>query len=144
MYRCVDYDVCYCNINVLLCISLVYDGNLLARSLLTELYGVCKDWSSDFPLLKAPVDKVDLSLFAIKNSRRKMEDKFALCVDVNSLYGLKVKRISTLLFLYLYVCDSDTCWICQFSDRFYYLCCLSYYTLYCIPGHATPGLLCCV
>lgn len=73
-------------------LTLVYDGSLLARGLLTELYGVCKDWSSDLPLLRAPVDKVDLSVFAIKNSRRKMEDRQAICVDVNSLYRFTVKQ----------------------------------------------------
>lgn len=68
----------------------MYDGDLLARSLLTNLCAVCKDWSTDFPPLKVPVDKVDLSVFAIKNSRRKMEDRLALCLDVNSQYILDV------------------------------------------------------
>ena len=68
----------------------MYDGESLARGLLSILHSVGEDWSANLPVMTAPKDKVELSIFAIKNTRRKMEDRHAVCVDVNSLYSLKV------------------------------------------------------
>ena len=75
-------------------LSIVYDGESLARGLLSILHSVCEDWSANLPVMTAPKDKVELSIFAIKNTRRKMEDRHAVCVDVNSLYSLKVSAMA--------------------------------------------------
>ncbi len=68
----------------------MYDSEGLLGGLLTELHSVCEEWAVNMPTMIAPADKVDLSIFSIKNTRRKMEDRHALCVDVNALYGLQV------------------------------------------------------
>ncbi len=73
----------------------MYDSEGVLSALLIELHSVCQEWAGNLPLMTAPVDKVDLSIFAIKNTRRKMEDRHALCVDVNALYGLKVLTHAT-------------------------------------------------
>ena len=85
--------------------SPVLSGVLVARQLLSIIHAVCKDWTSQFPSLSAPAEKLDLSMFGIKNTRRKMEDRYALCMDVNSLYGLQVKDLCWVLIL-LHLCFS--------------------------------------
>lgn len=67
------------------------DGERVARALLETVQRVCAEWAEALPFLTGPPERVELSLFAIKNTRRKMEDKHALCVDVNSLFGFKVQ-----------------------------------------------------
>lgn len=62
----------------------------MSKGLLSSIEKVCEEWAKSLPVLTAPEAKCDLSLFAAKNARRKMEDRHALCVDVNSLFGLKV------------------------------------------------------
>jgi hypothetical protein len=62
----------------------------VVRELLVLLLAVCKEWLDHFPPLSCPANKTELSMFGMKNTRRKMEDRYAICLDVNSLYGLKV------------------------------------------------------
>ena len=64
----------------------------MAKGLLDAIRRVCEEWADSLPELTTPAPgaKHELSLYAMKNTRRKMEDKHALCVDVNSLFGLKV------------------------------------------------------
>ena len=66
------------------------DSILLAIVQFELLLEVAKDWSSHLPPLTSPLVKPDLSFFAMKNTRRKMEDRHALCLDVNALFRLKV------------------------------------------------------
>lgn len=66
----------------------------MARELLPIILTVCKEWLDHFPCLMAPVDKPELSIFGMKNTRRKMEDRYAMCLDVNSLYALKVNLLA--------------------------------------------------
>lgn len=68
------------------------DSELVAKGLLDAIRRVCEEWADSLPELTTPPPgaKHELSLYAMKNARRKMEDKHALCVDVNSLFGLKV------------------------------------------------------
>ena len=98
------------------------DGSKVARQLLTLLLAVCKEWLDQFPPLSAPVGKTELSMFGMKNTRRKMEDRYAICLDVNSLYGLKA---SHMVLVVGSVCSTGL---------------LSPSSL----GHANPDLLCCV
>lgn len=65
------------------------DSILLAIVQFELLLEVAKDWSSHLPPLTSPLVKPDLSFFAMKNTRRKMEDRHALCLDVNALFRLK-------------------------------------------------------
>ena len=69
------------------------DSCLLARELLKTVHTVCNDWLAEFPSLTAPLDKVELSMFGIKNTRRKMEDRYAICLDLNSLYRLEASTL---------------------------------------------------
>ena len=66
------------------------DSRLVGKAVLDVVHEVCSEWNSEFPSLMAPKQKIELSLFGIKNNRRKMEDRHALCVDVNSLFSIKV------------------------------------------------------
>lgn len=75
-------------------IGVVFEGSRVARQLLSAIHATCKEWLSEFPSLLAPLDKTELSMFGMKNTRRKMEDRYALCLDVNSLYGLKVEPLN--------------------------------------------------
>ena len=58
------------------------------------IHEVAEDWLKDFPHLKAPVEKVEMSMHGIKNTRRKMEDRYALCLDLNSLFMLEASLCS--------------------------------------------------
>lgn len=71
--------------------TLELDSRLIGTAVLDIVHQVCKEWNLSFPTLMAPKHKIELSLFGMKNNRRKMEDRHALCVDVNSLFSLKVR-----------------------------------------------------
>ena len=62
----------------------------MGSALLAAILSVCQEWSATLPPLTQVPGDIELSLHAIKNTRRKMEDKYAVCVDINSLFGLKV------------------------------------------------------
>ena len=62
--------------------------------LLAAILSVCQEWAESLPHLTQVPGSIELSLHAIKNSRRKMEDRHAVCVDINSLFGLKVCCVS--------------------------------------------------
>ncbi len=78
---------------IAVCLFVVLESISLAKYLLETVHQVCKDWCKDFPVLSAPVDKVELSMYGIKNTRRKMEDRYAICLDLNSLYGFTVRIV---------------------------------------------------
>eukprot|EP00731_Ephydatia_muelleri_P023649 Em0015g1232a len=65
------------------------DGALVAKSLVEVIHQVCSDWNKSLPKLTCPSERTELSIYGLKNGRRKMEDRYSLCVDLNSLYGLK-------------------------------------------------------
>lgn len=62
----------------------------VATALLGALEEVCRSWTESLPHLTQVPGSIELSVHAIKNTRRKMEDRHAVCVDVNSLFDLKV------------------------------------------------------
>lgn len=62
----------------------------VCSALLTAIVDVCRVWGESLPNLTQVPGSINLSLHAIKNTRRKMEDRHAVCVDINSLFGLKV------------------------------------------------------
>jgi len=67
------------------------DCGKLFAAVLTTLQKVCRNWSCDQPQLTvSPGGKYIVSIHAIKNSRRKMEDRHECYVNVNPMFGLEV------------------------------------------------------
>lgn len=65
----------------------------LARSVFSKLHEMCCSWVKDFPLRRRPQIYYETSIHAIKNMRRKMEDKHVCIPDFNMLFNLEVKGI---------------------------------------------------
>jgi protein phosphatase 1E len=63
----------------------------LARSVFSKLHEICCSWVKDFPLRRRPQIYYETSIHAIKNMRRKMEDKHVCIPDFNMLFNLEVK-----------------------------------------------------
>ncbi|XP_031323901.1 protein phosphatase 1E [Camelus dromedarius] len=61
----------------------------LARSVFSKLHEVCCSWVKDFPLRRRPQLYYETSIHAIKNMRRKMEDKHVCIPDFNMLFNLE-------------------------------------------------------
>lgn len=66
----------------------------LARSVFSKLHEICCSWVKDFPLRRRPQLYYETSIHAIKNMRRKMEDKHVCIPDFNMLFNLEVKGTS--------------------------------------------------
>ena len=90
--RCEKYKV--------LGVTLVYfimlgrlDRGKLSITVSTTLQKICKEWNDNSPLpaMAALDPKYIVSVHAIKNSRRKMEDRHECCVNVNQMFGLEVQ-----------------------------------------------------
>lgn len=65
----------------------------LARTVFSKLHDVCSSWVKDFPLQRKPHRYYETSIHAIKNMRRKMEDKHVCIPDFNTLFNLEVKSL---------------------------------------------------
>uniref|UniRef100_A0A670YRZ8 Protein phosphatase, Mg2+/Mn2+ dependent 1E n=1 Tax=Pseudonaja textilis TaxID=8673 RepID=A0A670YRZ8_PSETE len=61
----------------------------LARTVFTKLHDICSAWVKDFPLQTKPFRYYETSIHAIKNMRRKMEDKHVCIPDFNTLFNLE-------------------------------------------------------
>uniref|UniRef100_A0A8C8VFT0 Protein phosphatase 1E n=1 Tax=Pelusios castaneus TaxID=367368 RepID=A0A8C8VFT0_9SAUR len=61
----------------------------LARSVFSKLHEICSSWVKDFPLQRKPLRYYETSIHAIKNMRRKMEDKHVCIPDFNMLFNLE-------------------------------------------------------
>ncbi|XP_053563360.1 protein phosphatase 1E isoform X2 [Bombina bombina] len=61
----------------------------LARAVFSKMHEICCSWVKDFPLLRKPHLFYDTSIHAIKNMRRKMEDKHVCIPDFNILFNLE-------------------------------------------------------
>ncbi|KAG5203807.1 hypothetical protein JEQ12_003390 [Ovis aries] len=61
----------------------------LARSVFSKLHEICCSWVKDFPLRRRPQLYYETSIHAIKNMRRKMEDKHVCIPDFNMLFNLE-------------------------------------------------------
>ena len=66
----------------------------MAAALAKTVVNVCEEWSKELPPLFCAKNRPIFSVFTMKNNRRRMEDKYSMCVDINSLFGLEVRRIS--------------------------------------------------
>ncbi|NXU59029.1 PPM1E phosphatase, partial [Turnix velox] len=61
----------------------------LARLVFSKLHEICSNWVKDFPLQPKPHRYYETSIHAIKNMRRKMEDKHVCIPDFNMLFNLE-------------------------------------------------------
>lgn len=65
----------------------------MARSVFSKLHEICCSWVKDFPLRRRPQLYYETSIHAIKNMRRKMEDKHVCIPDFNMLFNLEVRAL---------------------------------------------------
>ncbi|KAM4700552.1 protein phosphatase 1E [Discoglossus pictus] len=61
----------------------------LSRAVFSKLHELCCSWVKDFPQRRKPHMYYDTSIHAIKNMRRKMEDKHVCIPDFNILFNLE-------------------------------------------------------
>ncbi|MGH0134317.1 UNVERIFIED_CONTAM: hypothetical protein FKN15_051719 [Acipenser sinensis] len=61
----------------------------LAQLVFNKLYETCCMWLKDFPRRRRPLPYYETSIHAIKNMRRKMEDKHIVIPDFNTLFNLQ-------------------------------------------------------
>ncbi|XP_075051172.1 protein phosphatase 1E [Mixophyes fleayi] len=61
----------------------------LAHAVFSKLHEMCCSWVKDFPLCRKPHLYYETSIHAIKNMRRKMEDKHVCIPDFNILFNLE-------------------------------------------------------
>lgn len=94
-----------------LCLPPEIETVKLARLVYSKLHEICSSWVKDFPLQPKPHRYYETSIHAIKNMRRKMEDKHVCIPDFNVLFNLEVSSEGETQF-----CD-QCCWI-RFSRRF--------------------------
>lgn len=65
------------------------DAKGLARSFFNQLWEVCSQWQKQVPLTaRAPQRQWLVSIHAIRNTRRKMEDRHVCLPSFNQLFGL--------------------------------------------------------
>ncbi|CAL8365245.1 unnamed protein product [Lota lota] len=65
------------------------DSVKLARVVFNKLFEVCCEWMKDFPYRRRPTPYYETSIHAIKNMRRKMEDKHVIIPDFNTLFNIQ-------------------------------------------------------
>uniref|UniRef100_A0A4W3KGN2 Protein phosphatase 1E n=1 Tax=Callorhinchus milii TaxID=7868 RepID=A0A4W3KGN2_CALMI len=66
-----------------------FDPNKLSRLVFTKLHEICCSWVKDLPLTRQTHPYFETSIHAIKNMRRKMEDKHVCLPDFNTLFNLE-------------------------------------------------------
>ena len=74
-----------------------YDAMSIAKAAFQKLYGICNKWISDLPILYRNKCSYEVSFDAIKNTRRKMEDKHFVMANFNVLHGMGVVSFTELL-----------------------------------------------
>lgn len=62
----------------------------LAVLVFQKLAQICDKWKEQVPANDDPKPHIDIYMCAIKNNRRKMEDRHTILPEINSLFGLKV------------------------------------------------------
>ncbi|XP_041058360.1 protein phosphatase 1F isoform X1 [Carcharodon carcharias] len=65
------------------------EGEPVARSFFNKLLGVCYEWMKELQLLHLPKQYLKVSSYAIRNTRRKMEDRHVALPELNALFGIK-------------------------------------------------------
>ncbi|XP_065549291.1 protein phosphatase 1F isoform X1 [Lathamus discolor] len=64
------------------------DGESLQRCFFNKLWDVCFEWQKQLPPLRPLKRFLLVSIHAIRNTRRKMEDRHVLLPEFNQLFGL--------------------------------------------------------
>ncbi|XP_072034099.1 protein phosphatase 1F-like isoform X2 [Amphiura filiformis] len=64
------------------------DAMKLSRHVLSMVHETCVKWKAELPPIKPPTIPI-YSIHAIKNTRRKMEDKHVIIPDLNTLFNFK-------------------------------------------------------
>lgn len=76
------------------------DAKGLARSFFNRLWEVCSQWQKQVPsTARAPQQQWLVSIHAIRNTRRKMEDRHVCLPTFNQLFGLSVSVPPPMLHL---------------------------------------------
>lgn len=73
----------------------VLDGESLQRCFFNKLRDVCCEWQKQLPSLRPLTRFLLVSIHAIRNARRKMEDRHVLLPEFNQLFGLSVSLDTT-------------------------------------------------
>ena len=59
-----------------------------------QVYKVCSEWNKQLPSsVRPPRQAFPVSVHAIKNTRRRMEDRHVILPDLNTLYQLQVGTV---------------------------------------------------
>ena len=69
----------------------------VARVVYSAVHAVCASWLESFPRLTLPNRAVDVSHHAIRNTRRKMEDRHVTLPYLNHLFNMQVCGIIQLV-----------------------------------------------
>ncbi len=72
------------------------DSRRLLKEVIVIVQDVCRQWQHSLPALALPQRTLQVCSYAIKNTRRKMEDKHVILPDINALFNLKVRTDSEL------------------------------------------------
>ncbi|XP_067682025.1 protein phosphatase 1F-like [Haliotis asinina] len=65
------------------------DSRRLLKEVIRIVHDICRVWQQSFPALLLPQRSLQVCSYAIKNTRRKMEDKHVIMPDLNALFNLK-------------------------------------------------------
>ncbi|XP_071848313.1 protein phosphatase 1F-like isoform X2 [Apostichopus japonicus] len=68
-----------------------YNANGLARFVFSTVNEICAKWKENFPIFKLPKRIPKYSLQAIRNNRRKMEDRHVVIEDMHTLLGERLQ-----------------------------------------------------
>lgn len=68
----------------------------LARLVFNRLFEMCCLWMKELPFRRRPQPYYETSIHAIKNMRRKMEDKHIIIPDFNTLFNVQVDAVATV------------------------------------------------
>lgn len=65
----------------------VLDASQIAKDVINKVVEVCKAWDSELPCFYKSKITYESYVHAIKNTRRKMEDKHVILPQYNSIFG---------------------------------------------------------
>lgn len=83
-------------VRVLVCVCVLeLESVKLARLVFNRLFETCCLWMKELPFRRRPQPYYETSIHAIKNMRRKMEDKHVIIPDFNTLFNLQVDTPAT-------------------------------------------------
>uniref|UniRef100_A0A8C6WF06 Protein phosphatase 1E n=1 Tax=Neogobius melanostomus TaxID=47308 RepID=A0A8C6WF06_9GOBI len=77
------------NLPVCPCVPAEVESVKLARLLFNCLFDTCCQWAKELPFHRRPQPYYETSIHAIKNMRRKMEDKHVIIPDFNTLFNIQ-------------------------------------------------------